>query len=539
MDTNLLEASQGFNHKIILYIHYYDTTESVCQYILIIFNLEVNMNKFVSIHLDRSSETPLYIQIYTGLVKLIENKDLTPGEKLPPIRRMASFFNVNTVTVVSAYKRLEADDYVKSRVGSGTYVLYPSEKGDQEELRDSKELIEFTEEAPELNYTKGGNLIKFDFSGASISPKYFPVKDFRDVVNEILDRDGGYALEYQKSSGYQPLKESIKSFMKKQHHLCVPLEEIQIVSGAQQGIDILAKAFLNYQDVVYVEAPTYPGAVNAFKSRDARIVEISMQKDGVDLEDLKQNIQKNPPKLFYSMPVFQNPTGYSYSQEKKKELLALSKKYNFYIIEDDHISDLYYNEKPTLLKALDNSDKVFYIKSFSKLFLPGLRMAFMWVPERHFDKTALAKYSSDISSSGFTQRAMDLFLRKSLWSEHVNRLRKIFYEKWLKTGQSLEKYMPKSVKYCCPRGGHFFWIELPKGLYTMNLYHEAAKNGVSIIPGDLFFMNQRPSEGFRLSIAQIATRDIEEGIALLTESITQLMDNPHSVFQGLGDRPLL
>ena len=174
MDTNLLEASQGFNHKIILYIHYYDTTESVCQYILIIFNLEVNMNKFVSIHLDRSSETPLYIQIYTGLVKLIENKDLTPGEKLPPIRRMASFFNVNTVTVVSAYKRLEADDYVKSRVGSGTYVLYPSEKGDQEELRDSKELIEFTEEAPELNYTKGGNLIKFDFSGASISPKYFP-----------------------------------------------------------------------------------------------------------------------------------------------------------------------------------------------------------------------------------------------------------------------------------------------------------------------------------------------------------------------------
>ena len=173
MDTNLLEASQGFNHKIILYIHYYDTTESVCQYILIIFNLEVNMNKFVSIHLDRSSETPLYIQIYTGLVKLIENKDLTPGEKLPPIRRMASFFNVNTVTVVSAYKRLEADDYVKSRWAAELCAV-SFRKGDQEELRDSKELIEFTEEAPELNYTKGGNLIKFDFSGASISPKYFP-----------------------------------------------------------------------------------------------------------------------------------------------------------------------------------------------------------------------------------------------------------------------------------------------------------------------------------------------------------------------------
>ena len=497
------------------------------------------MDKFVSIQFNRSSDTPLYIQIYKGLVKLIENKTLAPGEKLPPIRRMASFFNVNTVTVVNAYKRLDAQGYVESRVGSGTYVRFVSEKRDPEETKGSQKVMGFPEEATESIYTKQDSLIKFDFAGASISPQYFPVKDFKEVVNEILDRDGGYALEYQKSSGYQPLRESIKSFMETQHGLSVPLEEIQIVSGAQQGIDILAKAFLNYQDVVFVEAPTYPGAVNAFKSRDARIVEINMQEDGVDLDDLKKNIIKNPPKLFYSMPVFQNPTGHSYSPEKKKELIALSKKYNFYIIEDDHISDLYYDEKPTLLKALDDSDKVFYIKSYSKLFLPGLRMAFLWVPKRHFDKTALAKYSSDISSSGLSQRAMDLFLRKGLWSEHVNRLRKIFYEKWRKTGQSLEKYMPESVKYYCPQGGHFFWIELPEDLYSMNLYHETVKKGVSIMPGDLFFMSQTPSEGFRLSIAQILARDIEEGIALLAESIKRLINNPHGVFQGPGDRPLL
>jgi 2-aminoadipate transaminase len=507
--------------------------------LLICIYREVIMDIFVSIQLDRSLDTPLYIQIYNGLVELIENKTLNAGEKLPPIRQMASFFNVNAVTVVNAYKRLDAQGYVESRVGSGTYVRFPTEKSDPEELKGTQGITGFPEEAAESIYTKQDSWIKFDFAGASISPKYFPVKDFKEVVNEILDRDGGYALEYQKSSGYQPLRESIKSFMKIQHNLSVPLEEIQIVSGAQQGIDILAKAFLNYRDVVYVEAPTYPGAINAFKSRDARIVEINMQEDGVDLDELKKNIVKNPPKLFYSMPVFQNPTGYSYSLEKKKELLALSKEYDFYIIEDDHISDLYYNEKPALLKGLDDSHKIFYIKSFSKLFLPGLRMAFLWVPQRHFDKTALAKYSSDISSSGFSQRAMDLFLRKSLWSEHVNRLRKIFYQKWQKTHQSLEKYMPKSIKVYCPQGGHFFWVKLPKGLYSMNLYHEVSKKGVSIMPGDLFFMSQRPSEGFRLSIAQIATRNIEEGITLLAESITQLMDNPHGVFQGFGDRPLL
>lgn len=166
-------------------------------------------------------------------------------------------------------------------------------------------------------------------------------------------------------------------------------------------------------------------------------------------------------------------------------------------------------------------------------------MAFLWIPQHHFDKTALAKYSSDISSSGLSQRAMDLFLKKDLWSGHVERLQKLFYDKWQKAGQALEKYMPENVRYYRPQGGHFFWVKLPKGLYSMNLYNEALKSGISIMPGDLFYVNQRPSESFRLSIAKIRAQDIEEGIALLAESISRLIDNPHGVFYGPGDRPLL
>ncbi len=497
------------------------------------------MDIFVPIQLDRASKTPLYIQIYENLVELIENKTFLQGERLPPIRQMADFFNVNTVTIVSAYKRLEKRGYVNSRVGSGTYVCFTNEGEDSEGLIASKRYTGFPEEVVESIHAENNQLVKFDFAGASISPEYFPVKDFKEVVNEILDRDGGYALKYHESSGYQPFRESIKDFMEKQHDLSVPLGEIQIVSGAQQGIDILAKTLLGYRDMVYVEAPTYPGAVNAFRSRDARIIEINMREDGIDLDQFKKNLIQNPPKLFYTMPVFQNPTGYSYSSEKKKELIALSKEYDFYIIEDDHISDLYYEKKPTLLKAFDDSGKVFYIKSFSKLFLPGLRIAFMWVPQLHFDRTALAKYSSDISSSGFSQRVMDLFLRKSLWSKHVNRLQKVFHEKWLKVKQSLEKYMPSNVKFHYPQGGHFFWILLPQDLYSMNLYHEIAKAGISVMPGDLFFMSRRPSAGFRLSTAQIPLEKIEKGIALLAKNIVHLIENPHRIFKGPNDRPLL
>lgn len=485
------------------------------------------MEKFESIHLDKNSTEPLYIQIYKGFSNLIMSGQIKHGEKLPPIRLMASFFDVNTVTIVNAYKKLQSDGFVKSKVGSGTYACF---------LGDISSKPKSSDKLVNLSKDKG---IRFDFSAGSISPDYFPVKEFKEIINEILDRDGGYALEYQESSGYQPLKESIGHFMSVQHDTDVPLDEIQIISGAQQGIDLIAKAFLNNGDIVYVEAPTYPGAINAFKSRNARIIEINMEKDGVDLEDLKRNIKNNPPVLFYTMPIFQNPTGYSYSIEKKKELIALSCKYNFYIIEDDHISDLYYTEKPSLLKAFDSSEKVFYIKSFSKLFLPGLRIAFLAVPRRHFNKIALAKYSSDISTSGLSQRILDLFLRKSLWSMHINRLQRIFYEKWQETLKAFDKYMPSGVNCFAPGGGHFFWITLPKGLYSSTLYHEAIKKGVSIVPGDLFFINQKPSESFRLSTAQISTSDISSGIKLLSESIQSLIDNTGGVFRGPGDKPLL
>lgn len=496
------------------------------------------MDRIVSIHLDRSSSTPLYMQIYEGIANLIEKGAISYGEKLPPIRQMASFFNVNTVTVVNAYKQLEMQGFVKSRMGSGTYVSFLPEKKNFDEFPTVEGVASFSQET-DNSMADAASHIKFDFAGASISPKYFPVKDFKDVVNEVLDRDGGYALEYQESSGYQPLRESIKEFMKIEHDLLVPFEEIQIVSGAQQGIDILAKAFLNFGDVVYVEAPTYPGAINAFRSRGAHIVEINMEEDGIDLNVLKKHLAQNPPKLFYTMPVFQNPTGYSYSSKKKQELIALAKKHNFYIIEDDHISDLYYREKPVLLKALDDGDKVLYIKSFSKLFLPGLRLAFLWVPEIYSDKTALAKYSSDISSSGFFQRALDLFLRKGLWCKHVRRLRKVFFEKWQKTHEALAMHMPQEVKYNIPEGGHFFWLQLPNGYYSMYLYELALKEGVSIMPGNLFYLSQKPTEGFRLSFAQISVQSIDVGIQKLSECIKQQIQNTYTIIQGPDERPLL
>ncbi|HHY05142.1 MAG TPA: PLP-dependent aminotransferase family protein, partial [Thermoanaerobacterales bacterium] len=280
-------------------------------------------------------------------------------------------------------------------------------------------------------------------------------------------------------------------------------------------------------------------AIDAFKSRGAKIVEIPMEEDGINLDIFLTKLKNKPPKLFYTMPNFQNPTGYSYSREKKKELLDLSLKYNFLIIEDDHMNDLYYEEKPVPLKTLDNAGRVLYIKSFSKLFMPGLRLAFILSPREYAKKIADVKYFTDISSSGLTQRAMDLFLRKTLWPKHVKNIRSIFLKKRNAIKESF-KIMPSEVNYTIPNGGLFFWVSLPEGFYSMNLYNEALKHDILIMPGDIFFPEKRPSTGFRMSFAEIAPDDINDGVELLSKIIDEFLDKYRiSPIRGTGYRPLI
>lgn len=480
------------------------------------------MDKFVSIHLDRTEDKPLYVQIYEVIAMMIEGKKLAPGEKLPPIRRLCSALDVNSVTVVKAYKLLEEKDYVISKVGSGTYV---------------KPEVAIPDKSSYTPPTDGSSTTHpFDFVGTSASPDFFPVQEFKRVLNEVLDRDQGRAFAYQEFMGYTPLRESIRDFILKDYGIKGSIDNIQIVSGAQQGIDIIAKAFLGFQDTVFVESPTYTGAINAFKSHGAKIVEIPMEYDGVNIERFKTMLKAKTPKLFFTMPNFHNPTGYSYSDEKKKELLALSEEYDFLIIEDDHTNDLFYEKRPSPLKSLDKHDRVFYIKSFSKPFMPGIRLAFILSPKDFVEKISYAKYSTDIFSSGLFQRAMDLFIRRNFWHQNVEKTRKIFARRRDFMYKALEKYMPPDIRYRLPDGGLFFWLSLPEGFYSMNLYNEAVKEGVLIVPGDMFFPDRQPSPHFRLSFSEMGEVSLEKGIKLLSKIIKNHMEN--YTLPTMGPRPV-
>lgn len=465
------------------------------------------IDNFVSIHLERDSKEPLYLQLYRGIVSLIEDGVLGANEKLPPIRKLAKSLNINTVTVVNAYRLLEKEGYIRTKVGSGSYVSPIKRVSQEESVPDDR-------------------VARYNLASASIPPSLFPIDEFKEAIIRVLDSEGGYAFECQETAGYRPLRETINKVLLVPQDITVDTDNIYIVSGAQQGIEIVAKLLLDYQDVVYVERPTYPGAISAFKSRSAKIVEVPLRGDGLDIDELEYMLKIKPPKLLYIIPNFQNPTGYSYSEQKKKILLEFAERYNFMILEDDHLNELYYQEKAKPLKAFDVNDRVFYIKSFSKLFMPGLRLGFVVSPEIYARKVLETKYLSDISSSSLTQKTLNILLKEGSFKKHIEKLRNIFYKRWETVIKSLEEYMPKEVSYNIPKGGLYLWISLPKGYYSRDLYYKALDMGVMFMPGDIFLSEQSPIEGFRISFAQISEADIEEGIKTLANCIKVFLSEP-------------
>jgi DNA-binding transcriptional MocR family regulator len=479
------------------------------------------MDKYRHIKLKRDSREHMYIQLFNAIRGLIEKNVIKSDDKLPPIRKLAELLDINNVTVVKAYDLLESKGYVYKKVGSGTFVsdkrmdsnFIATYEDGEEEIYKSLKLMD-----------RGQIQIKdnmINFASATPTPELFPVEDFKDVLNEVLDRDKGLAFGYQASKGYYPLRESITKYLEA-YNINTSVENIQIISGAQQGIDVISKALLNYGDTVIVESPTYTGAIATFKSRGVRIYEVPTNEEGIDLDVLEDYFKKHNPKLIYTMPNFHNPTGYSYSSQKKKRFLELAYKYNVIVIEDDYLSDLnFYTKENMTLKSMDNNENVIYIKSFSKIFMPGLRLGFLIVPLKLNNDILAAKHTSDISTSGLIQRAFDLYLRKDIWKKHIIYMKKIYKERFDTMIDSLEKLMPEEVLWGNPKGGINFWIGLPHGFSASELYTESINKNVVFVPGGVFYPSGKDNRFLRLSIAAVYPKDIEKGIEILSDTINK------------------
>ncbi len=474
------------------------------------------MNDFYSIVIDKESDTPIYQQLGDALCRLIEKGILEANSKLPPIREMANKLKVNNVTVVTAYKYLENKKVVYSQVGSGTYVS-PIPLNDVPKPVVEENLIRLEKKDYDIQ-----NAI--NFVSTALPEELFPVDEFKAAFNEVLERERGMAFSYQESRGYLPLRESACEYLKYYNIKTTP-EQIQIISGAQQGIDIAAKALINYGDVIFVEKPTFYGAAGAFLSRGGKLVEIEMEHDGMDMDKLENLMKLYHPKLLYVMTYFQTPTGISYSIDKKRRLLELAEKYDCYIIEDDNLFDFNYTGKPIVsLKSLDYKNRVIYVKSFSKILMPGLRIGIIVLPKKVMHKVMTAKYTTDLSTSGFIQKAFDLYLREDTWKEHIEVMRKYGMAKYKITMKAIDRYLKDCTQYRKPQGGISIWLSLEEGTDAEKLCNILLNKGVIVSPGSQFFISGEKSRHIRVCFANVREDRIEQGIRRIREGILFLRD---------------
>lgn len=453
---------------------------------------------------------PKYLQISNHIKNLINSKQIKDGEKLPPIRELSKLLQVNNVTIVNCYNKLKSEGYAFQKMGSGTYA----KKREVIHSFNKEYVLEIK------NILKGNYNDTIDFTGETSKDRFFPIEEFKEVINKVLDRDGADALTAQEPLGDTNLRGTINKVFWKDK---LNIENLLIVSGAQQGIDIASKAILNINDNVIVESPTYAGALSVFKWKRANVFEVPIKEDGIDLKKFETILKKNKIKCFYTMSYFHNPTGISYSKENKLKILELANKYNFYIIEDDYLSELIYDNSiiHEPFKSLDINDKVIYIKSFSKIFLPGIRLGYIISPEELRENIQNSKINTDIATSTLMQRSLEMYINEGYWRGYIDNLKDEYYKRYNTMKRLVKKNLKDYVTLKDPKGGLTFYLKLKNSdIKSNDLFYRLKEKKVLITPGVIFYReNNEGQDSFRIGFSQTKEEDIIKGINVIKEEM--------------------
>lgn len=485
------------------------------------------------IPLDPNSRLPLFRQIETWFRSNIESGNLPVDTKLPSTRELADELGISRITVKNAYSNLESDGVVYTREGSGTYVapLIPAMDGRvprQPEIWPLWQLEAAGESGPPLEFSwpfkTPDDTIAFIGVG---DPREFPLQDFERTVREVFRRDGINALEYGGlHAGYFPLRGTIAHILSSQGIAASP-DEVLVTAGSQQALALVCQTLLKPDDVVVVEKPTYNFALELFRSLKLRIVGIPVDPQGMQVELLEQLLQQYHPRLIYTMPVFQNPSGMCMSVPRRRLLLELADRYNVPILEDDFASDLRYEGKSLpAIKSLDPGGRVIYTGTFSKMLMPGLRIGYLLADGPVFDRLVRQKWVQDLATSNLMQHVLNTYVTVGRYQAHLRRSTRLYRKRRDALQAAIRLHLPRDVSYAVPHGGLFLWLRLPDGMSSMELLPLAMQAGVEFSPGTRYFPDPEEGKPFiRLNFAVRTPEEIDEGIRRLGKVLMEKLNN--------------
>ncbi len=487
------------------------------------------------IPLDRTSKTPLYLQVTDFIVDQINCHRLKPGTKLPSNRDMAFELGVSRTVVTEAYAELISRGVVVGRHGSGTYVLSKNQDPDQEgsalpnillspwlnKLLHDNHLTR-QQELEKLFNTANKNVISFAEQGDPDT--FWPIEDFQKALRRVFQNHSYDAVnQHTYNSNYQPLCDTIAQILTSEGIASQP-ENILITSGSQQGLSLVAHVFLTPGDVVLVESPTYTSAINLFQSMGVKMVGIPMDRDGMIIEKLEEALKKHKPRLIFTMPTFHRPTGVCMSGERRRWLVALATQYGCLILEDDFIGNIRLEGRAEpALKALDAAGYVIYMGSFSKIIMPGLRIGYLAAARPLCEVLHSQKIVSDLGTSMLLQRALHEYMTVGEYHKHLRRIRKEYHTRRDAMVSALLEHLPQA-NFETPKGGRYIWLKLPSGFSSDQLLPIAINEGVSFIPSRFFFPDKGDLSYLQLNFAACAPDKIVEGIERLGRAVQKFQN---------------
>jgi DNA-binding transcriptional MocR family regulator len=475
-----------------------------------------------SLALDASDPRPLYVQIADGLASAIERGELAPDARLPAIRALARELDVALITVNQAYGVLSARGRVVARAGRGTFVA-PSRSADEPFARKWEPELGRVARAERMEgvfdqFARAGAPGAISLATGHPAPETFPLADFGRAMARTFAEDGPEAMQYRANTGDPDLCETLARGLRARGCAATGADII-VSSGAQQAADLIASVLLAEHTVVAAEAPTYPGTLGVFDARGARYVEVRSDAEGVRVDDVERVFAEYRPRLFYIAPIAVNPTGAVLPARRAKAIVALARRYDVTILEDQTgWVFTYEGPAPPPLAAYDVDGRVVLMESLSKSIFPALRIGYLFVRGSMRASIEAAKVRTDSFTSTLTQRALWRFLEAPAAGRHLKAARALYRARRDAFVEQLGAALPwADVRP--PQAGTNLWFPLPSRISTQAAFDACAREGVLVMPAEPYYPTRTGPPALRLSFGDLNEETMRVGIERLARAL--------------------
>lgn len=361
------------------------------------------------------------------------------------------------------------------------------------------------------------------FAGGSPAVDAFPCEEVKRVSAEILEENPVSALVYGVSEGYEPLRQTVREWLKKRNNIGTDDDTIIITAGGTQVMDITTRIMTNPGDTIICEEPSFIGSLNAFRSHGCKLKGVPIDSDGMNIEALEKAIKECPDaKFIYTIPNFQNPGGTTLSLEKRKAMYRLAKENGLLILEDDPYGNLRVDgEDVPSIKSLDTDGIVIYAGSFSKILAPGIRVAYAVVPNYLAQAFTIGKQVSDVHTGVLNQMIVERWFEEYDVDAHIEDIKKIYRKKLNLMCDCLDKYCPE-IEYVRPQGGLFLWAKLPDNVDMLDYCKRLVENKVAVVPGTAFMIDdEAPCHYIRMNFSTPSDENIVKGVEIMAQVLKE------------------